>query len=122
MVESRLPNSKVGLKFFEEIKNLPVRSLSFLNLLDMTNIYISFNKIIASKKFVSASLKTSTSIQNSKNQSYFRGNRTFNDFKETPKSSNDNTFNKIQPISYFEHHSAKHIPGSAKLSSIKSLN
>ncbi len=88
----------------------------------MTNIFISFNKIIAAKKFVSTSLKTSTSIQNNKNQSHFRVNRTFNDFKETPKSSNDNTFNKIQNISNFEHHSAKYIPGSAKLNSIKSLN
>lgn len=58
MVESRLPSSKVGIKFFEELRNLPVRNLTFLNLLDMTNIFISFNKIIVAKKFVSTHLKT----------------------------------------------------------------
>lgn len=79
MVESRLPSSKIGIKFFEDLKNLPVRNLTFLNLLDMTNIFISFNKIIVAKKFVSAHLKINPGVHGPKNQSYFKINRTFND-------------------------------------------
>jgi hypothetical protein len=77
MVETRLPHSKVGTKFFEDLKNLPVRSLTFLNLLDMTNIFISFNRIMVAKKFVSPNAKQNSSLYGSKNQSYFKLNKTY---------------------------------------------
>lgn len=77
MVESRLSNSKVGMKFFDDLKNLPIRSLTFLNLLDMTNIFISLNKIMVAKKFVTSTGKTINSLYGSKNASYFGQNKTF---------------------------------------------
>lgn len=82
MVESRLSGSKVGAKFFEEVRNVSVKSFTFLNLLDMTNIFISFNKIIVAKKFVSGQTKNK-SLYGSKNQSYFKLNRTYNELKDS---------------------------------------
>lgn len=81
MVEMRLPNSKVGAKFFQEFKNLPSKGLTFLNILDMTNSFISLNKIIVAKKFVSSHLKIKHEMNRSKNSSYFQTNRTFIDIK-----------------------------------------
>jgi hypothetical protein len=57
----------------------------------MTNIFISFNKIMVAKKFVSPNGKNNKSLYGSKNQSYFKLNRTYNEFKDTPKTLNDRT-------------------------------
>lgn len=78
--------------------------------------------MIVAKKFVPTNLAARGSLT-ANNQNYFKMNRTFNDFKETPKSLNDNSFNKIQPISHFgQHHSAKHIAEFQKVNIIKSVN
>jgi hypothetical protein len=122
MMESRLPSSRLGTRFFEEVRNLSVRNLTFLSLLDMTNIFISVNKLIVSKKFVTTN-KASGGSQNSNNKSYFNVNHTLIDFKETPKSMNDTTFNNIQPISHFgQDRSAKHIAELQKVNAIKGIN
>ncbi len=119
MVESRLTNSKVGVKFFEELKNLSVRSFTFLNLLDMTNIFISFNKIIVAKKFVSPQTTNNKSLYGSNNQSYFKLNRTYNDLKDSSKNANDKTFTKNS----FEHNYSKNISsGIHKTNTLKNLN
>jgi hypothetical protein len=65
------------MKFFDDLKNLPVRSLTFLNLLDMTNIFITFNKIMVAKKFVTNNSKSINSLYGSKNQTYFGHNKTY---------------------------------------------
>ncbi len=123
MVESRLPNSKVGAKFFEELKNLPVRSLTFLNLLDMANIFISFNRIMVAKKFVLQNIKSGSSLQGSANQSFFKLNRTLNEPKEAPKSMNDKTFSNFMQNQLSEQaHTPKHSNQVSKLNTMKSLN
>ena len=123
MVETRLPNSKVGMRFFDDLKNFPIRSLTFLNLLDMTNVFISFNKIMVAKKFVSTGTKNGISLNGSKNQNYFGINRTFTELRDTPKSINDKSYSNVQTISHFDHtYSAKQNSISSKLNTIKSLN
>ena len=69
------------MKFFDDLKNLPIRSLTFLNLIDMTNIFISLNKIMVAKKFVYLNGKTGNSLYGSKNQSYFGQNKTYIDLR-----------------------------------------
>lgn len=46
---------------------------------------------MVAKKFVSPNGKNNKSLYGSKNQSYFKLNRTYNEFKDTPKTLNDRT-------------------------------
>ena len=85
----------------------------------MTNIFISFNKIIVAKKFVWPQTTNNKSLYGSKNQSYFKLNRTYNDLKDSAKNPNDKTFTKNN----VEHNSPKNISsGIYKINTLKNLN
>lgn len=85
----------------------------------MTNIFISFNKIIVAKKFVSSQNPNNKTLYGSKNQSYFKLNRTYNELKDSSKMINDKTFTKNS----FEHNSPKNVSsGIHKISTMKNLN